>query len=77
MNSKNYERLDVQLNESRLGNSTPNDQEKYSIAHLNLVTAGKSSLEFNKHLTVKNAEGKLSDSTSTNLPMYMLRAIIK
>ena len=69
----------IMLGHWGVGDKIPSreDKGKYSIKHLSLISKGKSTIEFNHGLSVNQVEGQLSDSTSTNLPIYMLRSLIK
>jgi hypothetical protein len=83
-NIKNFDKLTISsVNSSyKIGDdsseqmNTANDNLKF-IKYLSLVTQGKSTISLPNKISVDKIEGTLSDSTSTNLPVFLLKNLIK
>jgi hypothetical protein len=48
-----------------------------TISSLSVITQGKSNISLANQISVNKIEGNLSDSTSTNLPVFLLKNLIK
>lgn len=67
--------LTVQAENSRFAIEEPNGTT--TISSLSVVTQGKSTISLPTKISVDKIEGNLSDSTSTNLPVFLLKNLIK
>lgn len=67
--------LAVQAENSRFAIEEPNGPT--TISSLSVVTQGKSTISLPNKISVDKIEGNLSDSTSTNLPVFLLKNLIK
>ncbi|WP_159636441.1 hypothetical protein [Sphingobacterium composti Ten et al. 2007 non Yoo et al. 2007] len=67
--------LAVQAENSKFAIEEPNGPT--TISSLSVVTQGKSTISLPTKISVDKIEGNLSDSTSTNFPVFLLKNLIK
>ena len=67
--------LAVQAENSRFAIEEPNVST--TISSLSVITQGKSTISLPTKISIDKIEGSLSDSTFTNLPVFLLKNLIK
>lgn len=80
LNTKNYQHIDAYLNNSGLSNSIygrdAEEGARYSIDDLKLNSVGRSRVEIDRTMSINRISGKLSDSTTTSLPISLVRELM-